>query len=111
MESPLISIARCCGDSTLWHQCFGLGKLMCELVLLAPLGVYLQLRYSSQSQLPHMSVGSAHFASLPSYQSRLLYILHCNFDVVIGGGKHSVYLLCHLDWKPIKEFLKSFWPV
>lgn len=24
----------------------------------------------------------------------------CNFDVVVGGGKHSVYLLLHLERKP-----------
>lgn len=25
-------------------------------------------------------------------------IVSCNFDVVIGGAEHNVYLLCHLDW-------------
>lgn len=23
-----------------------------------------------------------------------------NFDTVVEGGEHSVYLLCHLDWQP-----------
>lgn len=29
----------------------------------------------------------------------MMVILHfiCNFDMVVGGEEHSVYLLCHLD--------------
>ena len=26
----------------------------------------------------------------------------CNFDVVVEGDEHSLYLCCHLDWKPPK---------
>lgn len=33
------------------------------------------------------------------------FILSCNFDVVVGGSEHSVYLLCHLDQNSVGLFL------
>lgn len=30
----------------------------------------------------------------------VVLLFSCNFNVVLGGAEHSIYLLCHLDWKP-----------
>ena len=30
----------------------------------------------------------------------------CNFEMVVGGDKHNIYLLLHLDQKPILLFLE-----
>ena len=68
-----------------------------------------------------MGVGPADFASQPllpvstwlllSYKSSVQPVYRqfsmmvvvpfsCNFDVVMGGGEHSIDLLCPLNWKP-----------
>ena len=32
----------------------------------------------------------------------------CTFDVIVGRGKQSIYLVCHLDQKPLLFFFFIF---
>ena len=128
-HSPLFFIARCYGKSSSLYLCFKMGSPQWGLDPSLFKGI--SSADVSLSILNHhtIGVGPTHSASspfLPLSTWFLLYILthknsvqivfryfskmvilkfSCNFDVVMGGSKHSVYLLSHLEWKSLVSLL------
>lgn len=93
---------------------------------LAPLGRPLQLRCPSQfsASLHRYGTSPFHIPTAPASLARLLLCVLCNrasvhwssggapgtalFDVIPGGGWHSVYLLHHLTRTPIRAGFEQF---